>query len=86
MLATNPGTLLVRRTIYCFEVFLRFIVQLLGLCFQFLKSPFGVNEDGIFGDITDVEPLLELLRSPRYALSEAFNTHGTNVPRWQEVY
>jgi len=78
--------LLVRRTIYCFEVFLRLIVQFLGLCFQFLKSPFGVNEDGILGDISEVEPLLELLRSSRYALGEAFNTHGTHAPRWQEAY
>lgn len=45
------------------KVLFGFIVEFLGLCLEFLEASFGVDIDSIFGMLTDVELLLELLRS-----------------------
>ncbi|KAI6749044.1 hypothetical protein HG531_007991 [Fusarium graminearum] len=45
------------------KVLLGFIVEFFGLGFEFLEASFGVDIDGIFGMLADVELLLELLRS-----------------------
>lgn len=51
-------------------------MQLLGLGFKLGEASLCINEDGILGDVSDVELGLELLRSPRYTLCEALDTHG----------
>lgn len=50
-------------------------MQFLGLGFQFLKAPLSVKEDCILGNVSDIEFGLELLRSSRYTLGEALDTH-----------
>lgn len=55
-------------------------MQLLGLCLEFLEAPFGVDEDGIFGDVAKIESLLELLWCSRDTLCEAFDRHPDPAP------
>lgn len=44
------------------EVLLAFIVEVLGLGFQLLEPPLGVDIDGIFRMLADIELGFELLR------------------------
>lgn len=57
------------------EVFLRLIMQFLGLLFEFLEASFGVTVDDILGVFTDIELGLERLRRANDAFLEAFQTH-----------
>lgn len=44
------------------EVFLGFIVQLLGLLLELLKSAFGIGIDRILSVLADIELQFQLLR------------------------
>ena len=62
------------------EVFLRLIMQFLGLLFEFLEASFGVTVDDILGVFTDIELGLERLRRANDAFLEAFQTHFSYFP------
>jgi hypothetical protein len=50
-------------------------VQLLGLLLKLLKAALGVNVDGVFGVVANVEALFERLRRASDALADALETH-----------
>jgi hypothetical protein len=52
----------VQHGVYGLKVFFGFVVQLLRLVLELLEAPLGVDVDGIFGIVADVELGLELLR------------------------
>lgn len=53
---------MVHHAVDSLEILFALVVQFLGLGLELLEAPFGIDENGIFGMLADVELVFDLLR------------------------